>query len=163
MLLHSMRRVLSPLVVLLGLTVAIPSPSATTDGESLTGDALDRYCTAQLSSFEATYQSTQIATSRWTWYEGFGPTDSRGILTGSVTSQTYWTSTFYCKYCESRLHCLLLSAPYCVQIILLLRCDVPIFVLPALPIASRLRSFLALLFFFLLCVLIFKDSVDAHN
>merc|ERR1712093_633783 len=36
---------------------------------------LDSFCSAQLRSFTATYQSTEIATSRWTWYEGFGPTD----------------------------------------------------------------------------------------
>lgn len=73
--------------------------------------SLESYCSAQLNSFVATYQSTEIATSRWTWYEGFGPTDSLGDLTGSVTSQTYWTSTFLCKCREDQnlSSCLLLT------------------------------------------------------
>jgi len=110
-----MRRSLSPLLVLpglLGFTVAIPSyksVNATERDDNGTGvdvgakdksASLESFCSAQLNSFTATYQSTEIATSRWTWYEGFGPTDSAGELTGSVTSQTYWTSTFLCKYRE---------------------------------------------------------------
>lgn len=110
-----MRRSLSPLLVLpgfLGFTVAIPSYQSANaterDDNGTNADvgansksaSLESFCAAQLSSFTATYQSTEIATSRWTWYEGFGPTDSAGDLTGSVTSQTYWTSTFLCKYCE---------------------------------------------------------------
>jgi hypothetical protein len=110
-----MRRVVSlpPLLVLSGLignTVATsPTYSNGTErnenGTDLDTDAsmsksasLESFCSAQLNSFVATYQSTEIATSRWTWYEGFGPTDSLGDLTGSVTSQSYWTSTFLCKY-----------------------------------------------------------------
>ncbi|KAG9747055.1 hypothetical protein KCU75_g14397, partial [Aureobasidium melanogenum] len=113
-----MRRpvLLSPLLVLpslLGLTDAISPtfPNGTeqdnngtdTDAQAAKSRSasldLDSFCSAQLSSFTATYQSTEIATSRWTWYEGFGPTDSLGDLTGSVTSQTYWTSTFlYTQY-----------------------------------------------------------------
>jgi len=111
-----MRRVvsLSPLLVLSGLignTVATSPtfPNGTErdeNGTNVDADAsmsksasLASYCSAQLNSFVATYQSTEIATSRWTWYEGFGPTDSLGDLTGSVTSQTYWTSTFlYTQY-----------------------------------------------------------------
>ncbi|KAI4722381.1 hypothetical protein E4T48_01310 [Aureobasidium sp. EXF-10727] len=106
---------LSPLLVLpslLGFTgAASPTfPNGTErddNGTDIDADAaksrssvsLESYCTAQLSSFVATYQSTEIATSRWTWYEGFGPTNSLGDLTGSVTSQTYWTSTFlYTQY-----------------------------------------------------------------
>ncbi|CAD0082920.1 unnamed protein product [Aureobasidium vineae] len=101
---------LSPLLVLpslLGFTGATSPtfPNGTERGDNGTdvdADAakskssvsLESYCSAELSSFIATYQSTEIATSRWTWYEGFGPTDSLGDLTGSVTSQTYWTSTF---------------------------------------------------------------------
>lgn len=112
-----MRRplLLSPLLVLpslLGLTDAIsptfPNGTEQDNNNGTDADAqaaksrsesldLDSFCSAQLSSFTATYQSTEIATSRWTWYEGFGPTDSMGDLTGSVTSQTYWTSTFLCK------------------------------------------------------------------
>lgn len=109
-----MRRVLSlsPLLVLpvlIGHTVAnsptFPNGTERDDnGTNVDADAsmsnsasLESYCSAQLNSFVATYQSTEIATSRWTWYEGFGPTDSLGDLTGSVTSQTYWTSTFLCK------------------------------------------------------------------
>jgi hypothetical protein len=109
-----MRRVvsLSPLLVLSGLigsTVATsPTFSNETErdqnGTNVDADAsmsesasLESFCSAQLNSFTATYQSTEIATSRWTWYEGFGPTDSLGDLTGSVTSQSYWTSTFLCK------------------------------------------------------------------
>jgi hypothetical protein len=103
---------LSPLLVfsgLIGNTVATsPTYSNATerDDNGTNADAddsmnksasLESYCSAQLDSFTATYQSTEIATSRWTWYEGFGPTDSMGDLTGSVTSQTYWTSTFLCK------------------------------------------------------------------
>ncbi|TIA53425.1 hypothetical protein D6C79_01508 [Aureobasidium pullulans] len=106
-----MRRSLSPLLVLpgfLGFTVAIPSYQSANaterDDNGTNADvgansksaSLESFCAAQLSSFTATYQSTEIATSRWTWYEGFGPTDSAGDLTGSVTSQTYWTSTFLC-------------------------------------------------------------------
>ncbi|KAI4765583.1 hypothetical protein E4T52_01641 [Aureobasidium sp. EXF-3400] len=111
-----MRRVLSlsPLLVLpvlIGHTVAnsptFPNGTERDDnGTNVDADAsmsnsasLESYCSAQLNSFVATYQSTEIATSRWTWYEGFGPTDSLGDLTGSVTSQTYWTSTFlYTQY-----------------------------------------------------------------
>ncbi|KAG9632771.1 hypothetical protein KCU77_g11315, partial [Aureobasidium melanogenum] len=113
-----MRRpvLLSPLLVLpslLGLTDAISPtfPNGTeqdnngtdTDAQAAKSRSasldLDSFCSAQLSSFTATYQSTEIATSRWTWYEGVGPTDSLGDLTGSVTSQTYWTSTFlYTQY-----------------------------------------------------------------
>ncbi|KAK6005267.1 hypothetical protein QM012_008046 [Aureobasidium pullulans] len=112
-----MRRplLLSPLLVLpslLGLTDAIsPTFPNGTEQDTNNGteadaqaaksrsESLDSFCSAQLSSFTATYQSTEIATSRWTWYEGFGPTDSLGDLTGSVTSQTYWTSTFlYTQY-----------------------------------------------------------------
>jgi hypothetical protein len=110
----SMRRVLSlsPLLVLpalIGHTVAnsptFPNGTERDDnGTNVDADAsmsksasLESYCSAQLNSFVATYQSTEVATSRWTWYEGFGPTDSLGDLTGSVTSQTYWTSTFLCK------------------------------------------------------------------
>jgi hypothetical protein len=123
-----MRRVvsLSPLLVLSGLignTVATSPtfPNGTErdeNGTNVDADAsmsksasLASYCSAQLNSFVATYQSTEIATSRWTWYEGFGPTDSLGDLTGSVTSQTYWTSTFLCK-CRSP--CLFVMFPFCV-------------------------------------------------
>jgi hypothetical protein len=103
---------LSPLLVFFGLvgnTVATsPTYSNATerdengtnvdaDGSMSKSASLESYCSAQMNSFIATYQSTEIATSRWTWYEGFGPTDSMGDLTGSVTSQTYWTSTFLCK------------------------------------------------------------------
>jgi hypothetical protein len=116
----AMRRAvsLSPLLVLSGLignTVAT-SPTYSnaterddngtnvdTDGSMSKSASLESYCSAQLNSFVATYQSTEIATSRWTWYEGFGPTDSMGDLTGSVTSQTYWTSTFLCKCCEDQI------------------------------------------------------------
>jgi hypothetical protein len=114
-----MRRVLSlsPLLVLpvlIGHTVAnsptFPNGTERDDnGTNVDADAsmsnsasLESYCSAQLNSFVATYQSTEIATSRWTWYEGFGPTDSMGDLTGSVTSQTYWTSTFLCKCHEDQ-------------------------------------------------------------
>jgi hypothetical protein len=115
-----MRRVvsLSPLLVfsgLIGNTVAT-SPTYSnaterddngtnvdTDGSMSKSASLESYCSAQLNSFVATYQSTEIATSRWTWYEGFGPTDSMGDLTGSVTSQTYWTSTFLCKCYEDQI------------------------------------------------------------
>lgn len=118
-----MRRVLSlsltPLSVLLGLighTLAtsptFPNGTERDDnGTDVDADAsksnsasLEKFCSAQLNSFVATYQSTEIATSRWTWYEGFGPTDSLGDLTGSVTSQTYWTSTFLCKFHTDRIH-----------------------------------------------------------
>ena len=118
-----MRRVLSlslsPLLVLPGLighTLATSPtfPNGTErdeNGTNVDADAaksssasLEKYCSAQLNSFVATYQSTEIATSRWTWYEGFGPTDSLGDLTGSVTSQTYWTSTFLCKCDKHRIH-----------------------------------------------------------
>lgn len=113
-----MRIVLSPLLIVssvLGVT-AIPSfddwkrddngsDSDSSDNSTDTGswqeDPLSKYCAAQFQSFAKTYQSTQIATSRWTWYEGFGPTDSAGDLTGPVTSQSYWTSTFLCKLNEA--------------------------------------------------------------
>ncbi|KAI5193570.1 hypothetical protein E4T39_08879 [Aureobasidium subglaciale] len=111
-----MRPSLAPLLVLSGLTCFTVATSPTYPNSTERDDngtdtdvdadaaesksmSLESYCAAQLSSFTATYQSTEIATSRWTWYEGFGPTDSAGDLTGSVTSQTYWTSTFlYTQY-----------------------------------------------------------------
>lgn len=146
----SMRRpvLLSPLLVLpslLGLTDAISPtfPNGTeqdnngTDTDAQTAKSrsesidLDSFCSAQLSSFTATYKSTEIATSRWTWYEGFGPTDSLGDLTGSVTSQTYWTSTFLCKLCtiEMRVllsfHCLVryFSLPFFAMFLILAICS----------------------------------------
>jgi hypothetical protein len=111
-----MRRVLSPLLVLLsllaitGLVASHPhaterdgNPNKTTKAVTATSDVLSmslaKYCSAQFKSFESTYKSTQIATSRWTWYQGFGPTDSLGDVTGSVTSQSYFTSTYLCKSC----------------------------------------------------------------
>lgn len=118
-----MRRVLSlsltPLLVLPGLighTLATSPtfPNGTerddngtdvgADASKSSSASLEKFCSAQLSSFTVTYQSTEIATSRWTWYEGFGPTDSLGDLTGSVTSQTYWTSTFLCKCHKNQTH-----------------------------------------------------------
>jgi len=118
-----MRRVLSlsPLLVLPALISQVVASSPTfpngterdENGTDVDADDskrksafLEKFCTAQLNSFVATYQSTEIATSRWTWYEGFGPTDSLGDLTGSVTSQTYWTSTFLCKCHKDRINTL---------------------------------------------------------
>lgn len=114
---------LSPLLVLPALIGHVVATSPTfpngternengTDADADADDSkrksasLEKFCSAQLNSFVATYQSTEIATSRWTWYEGFGPTDSLGDLTGSVTSQTYWTSTFLCKCHKDRSHLL---------------------------------------------------------
>jgi hypothetical protein len=130
---------LSPLLVfsgLIGNTVATsPTYSNATErdengtnvdvDDSMSKSAsLESYCSAQLNSFTATYQSTEIATSRWTWYEGFGPTDSMGDLTGSVTSQTYWTSTFLCKCYEDQVFLNCFPSP-CFFPVLWRRCSHP--------------------------------------
>ena len=73
------------------------SESATSSSTLADSNSISEYCESVFSQFTHTYESTRLATSLHPWYEGFGPTDSDGVLTGKVTSQSYWTDTIICK------------------------------------------------------------------
>ncbi|KAF1345055.1 hypothetical protein BDV97DRAFT_40341 [Delphinella strobiligena] len=69
--------------------------------DTASAESLSNYCQSVYSHFTRTYSSTILATSLHPWYEGFGPTDSNGVLTGPVTSQSYYTDTIiYTQYAD---------------------------------------------------------------
>ena len=71
------------------------SPTTSFDSPEL----LSSYCTSLIDQFVRTWTDIVIATTLVPGYEGYGPTNSLGELTGSVTSQSDWTSTYlYTQY-----------------------------------------------------------------
>jgi len=73
------------------------TPSLATSFDS--PELLSSYCTSLINQFVHTWTNIVIATTLVPGYEGYGPTNSLGELTGPVTSQSDWTSTYlYTEY-----------------------------------------------------------------
>ncbi|PNS19165.1 RNA-dependent RNA polymerase 1 [Sphaceloma murrayae] len=73
--------------------------TAVTEDRGHNGNPTSSYCSSLLQNFFSTYSAIEIATTLIPGYEGYGPTDSNGILTGDVTSFSAWTSTsLYTQY-----------------------------------------------------------------
>ncbi|KAF4554573.1 Hypothetical protein D9617_4g003280 [Elsinoe fawcettii] len=91
------------------------SVAGSDDGGSgnATTNSVSAYCDSVLQQFFSTYIATKIATTLVPGYDGFGPTDADGQLTGPVTSQSHWTSTY--TYTEFPIRAYTAKPPCCSQ------------------------------------------------
>ncbi|KAF2227725.1 hypothetical protein BDZ85DRAFT_6701 [Elsinoe ampelina] len=85
---------------------------AVTEG-STANNTISAYCDSVLQKFFSTYVATELATTLVPGYEGYGPTDSNGVLTGPVTSQSHWTSTY--TYTQYPIRAYTAKPPCCSQ------------------------------------------------
>ncbi|KAG8629651.1 hypothetical protein KVT40_003516 [Elsinoe batatas] len=86
--------------------------SVTSEGSTM-NNTISAYCDSVLQNFFSTYVATELAITLVPGYEGYGPTDSNGVLTGPVTSQSHWTSTY--TYTQYPIRAYTAKPPCCSQ------------------------------------------------